>query len=251
MGNANHLATLKRGVEEWNAWRVEHLRHWPRADRRQVALSGPDLSGADLSEADLNGANLSWVNLIRADLSGTNLRRADLRGADLSAANLSRANLSKAILRAANLASSDLSEANLSRANLRAANLCRANLRGANLRGANLREANLTATSQLDGIGRQEPDFTGANLTALVYDAESSATRSFLELAGAKGLESYDTTFPGLTDYITAAFDYVHAEAGAHVRKRYPASSIASVSASGRCDCSAPVRTYHLTNSSR
>jgi uncharacterized protein YjbI with pentapeptide repeats len=124
MANPEHLAKLKKGVEEWNTWRRSNL----------TVVS--DLRGADLHRADLNGADLRAANLREADLSGANLREADLSGANLREADLQRADLQKA----------DLREANLSEANLRGADLHRADLSGAALRGANLSEANLLET---------------------------------------------------------------------------------------------------------
>jgi uncharacterized protein YjbI with pentapeptide repeats len=58
---------LKRGVQEWDQWRIEHPRLRPD-------LSGADLRAADLSDADLHGVNLSGATLIGANLSQANLR---------------------------------------------------------------------------------------------------------------------------------------------------------------------------------
>jgi hypothetical protein len=76
MADREQLAQLKRGTQEWNAWRSRH------PDIR------PDLAGADLTEADLRGANLTGADLTEADLTG-----ADLTGADLQKATLNEANL--------------------------------------------------------------------------------------------------------------------------------------------------------------
>jgi len=64
MANEEHLAILKKGVEEWNTWRKEN------------PYVRPDLSAANLRMADLSGADLRGVHLIYADLSGANLSRA-------------------------------------------------------------------------------------------------------------------------------------------------------------------------------
>ena len=106
MANQEHLDILKKGVETWNQWRVEHHDIQP-----------------NLSKADLYGATL-----IKANLSGADLEEATLSGADLEDADLSDANLSKA----------DLSDANLSDANLRAANLIETNFAGATLTNCNI-----------------------------------------------------------------------------------------------------------------
>jgi uncharacterized protein YjbI with pentapeptide repeats len=58
MANPEHLAILKRGVEQWNRWRKENPRVMP------------DLDEAHLSEADLRGAHLAESDLRRADLRG-------------------------------------------------------------------------------------------------------------------------------------------------------------------------------------
>jgi hypothetical protein len=63
MANAEHLELLKKGAENWNAW---------RKNSKEV----PDLSVADLSELSLVRANLTWANLRGADLSGATLTGA-------------------------------------------------------------------------------------------------------------------------------------------------------------------------------
>ena len=80
MANPEHLAILKRGVKEWNAWRKEN-----------------DVE-PDLVEADLSGADLIRAHLSGAHLSGADLRKADLVEADLSGAKLGEANFTEANL---------------------------------------------------------------------------------------------------------------------------------------------------------
>ena len=81
MANPEHVALLKRGVKEWNAWRKEHPE--VRSDRLK-ALRGADLFGANLRGADLRGADLSRASLLRADLTGAKLTGVTRRyGADL------------------------------------------------------------------------------------------------------------------------------------------------------------------------
>ena len=87
MRSPEHLALLKRGVEEWNAWRREH------------GEIRPELSGADLSRAMLRDANLHKADLRRATLREANLRRADLHEANLYGADLRGADLRGADLR--------------------------------------------------------------------------------------------------------------------------------------------------------
>lgn len=172
MGNEEHLALLKQGVEIWNSWRQEKpevkpdLReaqltkislkggNFSQTDFRGANLRGVDfrrsnLSQADLREADLRDANLSEVNLGNADLRGANISETDLRGADLRGVDLRRAFLLKADFSQAKLSTTDfrkanLSQTNLSQANLSGSDLSRANLSKANLSKANLSEANLS-----------------------------------------------------------------------------------------------------------
>jgi len=121
MANPDHVGTLRRGVDAWNAW------------RKQRAVE-PDLRGADLHMADLR----------RADLSGAWLDRADLRGAYLTGADLSDAHLFGAFLNGADLRNVGLRRADLSRASLGQANLSGANLSGAHLEYASLVDADIT-----------------------------------------------------------------------------------------------------------
>jgi Pentapeptide repeats (8 copies) len=124
MGNEEHVALIKQGVDAWNAWRREN------PDVR------PDLTGANLSRANLYEAGLYEANLRRADL------RADLRGADLRMAILTGANLSR----------SGLVGANLTRANLR-----RADLTGAYLFQTVFGDVNLSVCKGLDQCEHHGP----------------------------------------------------------------------------------------------
>jgi uncharacterized protein YjbI with pentapeptide repeats len=156
MANAEHLTTLRQGIDAWNAWREKEPRVTP--DLIEADLRGASLWGASLWRARLGGANLSKAELNRANLNRADLRGADLGEANLGEANLGGANLERVGLGAANLTAADLSagnlrwvylreadlrKANLRRADLGDADLGRADLRGADLRGANLRGANL------------------------------------------------------------------------------------------------------------
>ena len=153
MANPEHLAILRRGVEEWNAWRKKH---------EEVR---PDLDHADLSNVDLSNVNLSSANLAGANLTEANLDGADLNGAALDQATLLQANLARATLRGATLLSADLRKAILHRADLTQANLrlaileqanlsnailCEADLGGARLHAAKLSQANLYKTRFVD-----------------------------------------------------------------------------------------------------
>ena len=141
MADHEQLERLKRGVEEWNAWRREHPGvkvDLKRADLRGANLIGAYLNMANLSEAYLGGANLSGANLSGADLRGANLIGAYLGGAYLGGAYLRGANLSETDLRETDLRETDLSETDLSGANLIGAYLRGATLGGATLGGAKL-----------------------------------------------------------------------------------------------------------------
>jgi uncharacterized protein YjbI with pentapeptide repeats len=90
MPNEEHVAVLRRGAAEWNAWRAEHrvVPDLSRAALRGLDLSGFDLSGAELRGADLRGTNCSGAKLTGAHLEGANLFKAVLDGADLAGAFL-------------------------------------------------------------------------------------------------------------------------------------------------------------------
>lgn len=115
MANEEHLAILRKGVHEWNAWR-----------KQQHFQVRPDLNGANLNEEHLEGANLERAHLERAQLMEANLNGANLESAHLGGANLGGANLESAHLERAYLGG--------------------ANLEGANLEGANLSSASVIAT---------------------------------------------------------------------------------------------------------
>ena len=195
MANEEHLKILKRGVEEWNAWREEHpdirpdLSHynsvfpWDDEDRegREMDLPGIDLSRtdltwanlrlADLSKANLNGANLWHAEMIDANLNGANVELANLYRADLTAANLTETNLTAANLVRANLSQANLWAANLSGATMHETTLCKANLESANLKDTDLRRANLKGAclkkATLLGSDLSEADLSEANLTSV------------------------------------------------------------------------------------
>ena len=86
MPDDEHLAVLRRGAAEWNAWRAKHDQppDLSRAGLRGLDLSGFDLSRADLRDADLRGTNCSKANLSGAHLERANLFKAVLDGADLT-----------------------------------------------------------------------------------------------------------------------------------------------------------------------
>jgi len=168
MANPEHVALLRKAVEEWNEW----LRRKANA-KLHVDLSGAHFSGAHLSRADLMEVNLSGADLSGAQPMEANLSGADLSGAQFMEANLRGADLSEANLIGANLIGAQLSEANLSGANLSGANLSEANLSGANLSEADLNEAtvlralfadiNLASTKGLERCRHSGPSTIGTD----------------------------------------------------------------------------------------
>ncbi|MBP0021238.1 MAG: pentapeptide repeat-containing protein [Cyanobacteria bacterium SBLK] len=150
MADEEQLAILRRGVDEWNAWRLEN---------RSVLV---DLSSADFRDVNLNGVNLIGAKLIGVNFSEAELIGAKLIGANLSSAKLSDANLSSAKLSDANLSSAKLSDANLSDANLSSANLedidlsrtkaLNTNFWGATLTGACIEDWNINTKTNLDRV---------------------------------------------------------------------------------------------------
>jgi hypothetical protein len=147
MADPRALEVIRKGVDEWNKWRMDiDSPDLSGADLRGANLRGADLRGADLGKADLYKADLGKANLHRAFLSVADLSWADLRGADLRGANLGKADLGGADLRGA-----DLGGANLYRANLFGTNLSAAELTGADVNEAQWHEAILVDTS-LKGV---------------------------------------------------------------------------------------------------
>jgi uncharacterized protein YjbI with pentapeptide repeats len=166
VANPEHLDLLRRGVGDWNAWRI---REPITPDLRDALLTLADLRGANLQNVNLSGANLSGANFGGANLSGTDLRNANLSGADLrnalmfTYAHLQGSNLSEVNLSGADLFQADLREADLSGADLGAAVLAQADLNRADLSGANVSGANLSKTNLVEAHLRST-NLHGANL---------------------------------------------------------------------------------------
>jgi uncharacterized protein YjbI with pentapeptide repeats len=210
VANKEDVKRLKRGVVEWNVWRIESGAHLIRVD-----LRGADVTGADLSFANLTGVDLSGALLIRADLSradvgdgailiGAGLHHAILTGADLSSAHLIRADLT-----GADLSSADLTKADLSDAKLIGADLTEAHLSGAKLIGADLTKADLSGTkligADLTGADLSKADLrnahlSGANLTHAVLHETIFGN---VDLTGVIGLETCTHRGPSTIDHRT------------------------------------------------
>ena len=114
MSNAEHLQSIKKGVDSWNEWREQN----------------PDIV-PDLSKADLRGLNLQNINLKNANLKETKLNFSNLSGANLDSANMEKCKLQEASLQRANLQNAKLKGAGMLESNLQNADFTNANLEGA------------------------------------------------------------------------------------------------------------------------
>jgi len=183
MANAEHLKILKKGVEEWNAWRAENSR--TGTDLRGAYLRGADLRNADLTGTHLQDANLRRADLMHANLHGANFYRANLAYANLCDADLNDANLSRAELENADFSMAltgwtvfgqlDLSEAiglpeikHLRASSVGTDTLClsRGKIPGAFLRGCGLSDWQVVAAKL------EDPDLTSEQVTDLVYEID-------------------------------------------------------------------------------
>ena len=166
MADLMHLEILKRGVNEWNRWRMDNPDILP--DLRSVKLIGADLTRCDFNVARLNHADFSMSNLSDSNLIGARLGEAVFTGACLRGALLSGADLHEARLVEADLDASDLVGADLFGADLMFARFTMTDLRNANLTKA-----------LLDGSG-----FTDALVGWTVFGDN--------DLSAVKGLEKVD-----------------------------------------------------------
>lgn len=214
MANEEQVELLKKGVKEWNAWRIynqntpvdlskAHLKH---ANLREANLSGANLWKAQLKEANLNGADLREAQLREANLTKATIQGANLAGSDLSQADLYRASLHgsniergkfdrtslvEVAFMQANLHKASFHEASLNKSWLMEANLQEANLTRANLYDANLDRANLSQ-AHLGGANLIKAHLNGANLNAARFYITNLSEASLREatLVGASIEES-------------------------------------------------------------
>jgi uncharacterized protein YjbI with pentapeptide repeats len=172
--NPEHLAIFRKGVWEWNRWRLQNPYIVPvlaHSQLNSIDLSGINLSNAVLSEVNLNGAELNNANLYQAELFYANLQNCDLTGANMQGAKLH--------------------EANLNGANLYQANLYRADFIGTRLDGTVLTNAVCLTTAfsdvdlskvigldQIKHLGPSSIDF------ATLVRSRGAITRGFLHGAG-------------------------------------------------------------------
>ncbi len=195
MANEDHLAILKKGVEEWNEWRKRNpgvpidLRgaDLRRANLRGVDFSKAKLQGADLSTAPLGGA----THLMRADLGRANLQGANLSGAYCGAANFRKANLSQAILKRASLFATKLQSVNFGGADVSGVDLTRAYFKANNLSGTNFSDClmwrtvmvdvDLSSVKGLATVRHRGPSSIGIDT---IYLSKGKIPKSFLQGAG-------------------------------------------------------------------
>ena len=101
MANEEQLAVLKKGVKEWNEWRILNN---PVVDLSSADLSGLDLGSVNVfTHADLHNSILTDTDMTKTDLGGASLVNADLTGANLRGASLAGAELWGACLDGASL----------------------------------------------------------------------------------------------------------------------------------------------------
>ncbi len=74
-----HLGILKKGSDEWNAWRAQNRKIRPNL--AGANLSRQNLQFFDFYNTDLTGADLSDTTLLSASFRGATLARAKLHGA--------------------------------------------------------------------------------------------------------------------------------------------------------------------------
>ena len=212
MANSEHLAKIKEGVANWNAWSAKNkaqnsnfyadLEHTRLAD---VNLEGIDLSGALLLDADLSGATLTKANLRKANLINANLSFANLCCADLSGARLETANLHSAKLRKASLRNAHLMLANLSVTDLTEADISKADLTLANLVRSNLKYADLSECL-VYGVSAWDVELKGTKQSNLhiSYLGYPSITVDYLEVAQFIHLLQYNKKLRHVIDTITS-----------------------------------------------
>ncbi len=179
MANEEHLAILKRGVEEWNLWRNQH-------PNIRVDLTGADLSEARLSQADLTEANLekakfAGASLVGAKLGKANLRCADLTRADMGGAELAEASLFGASLRNVNLRGVELGGSDLCEAHLSQADLAEANLAYSRMAYTVFSDLDLSVAKGLERVRHSGPSTVGIDT---IYRSGGNIPKIFLTRAG-------------------------------------------------------------------
>lgn len=209
MANPKHVAVVRAGTPELNAWRASHrgvVLDLGGADLRRVDLSAERLPGSHVLTATQPDGTLSaGFNHRPADLTLASLTGADLAGADLTDALLSRADFSRASLRGACLARSIATEASLidtdiswsdlgwstfTHANLTGAKLTRSDLTGANFSYTQFRDAMLSEVhfsevrlrgATFAGAHLSRDNFSGTDLATAAWDGTIHSQRCYVD----------------------------------------------------------------------
>jgi TIR domain/Pentapeptide repeats (8 copies) len=194
MANEEHLAQLRQGVTNWNAWREKHPEILPdlsdiRLDR--ICLAKANLAEANFAKTFLRGTDLRKADLRKADLRGTFLDDADLSEADLRdtifrEAHLPKVNLYRALLTKAILWGATLTQATLTEVDLRQADLHRADLDGADftralIAGTSFGEVDLSRVRGLHTVRHVGPSTIGINT---LYRSHGNIPEAFLRGTG-------------------------------------------------------------------
>src|SRR3990167_2323975 len=127
--------------EQWlRNWREEHNTHYldildglqrDRDDPKNRVAAPCLLVGGDYPRADLRNLDMSGMNLTNANFRGADLERANLSGAILVKCDFSRANLRYVIFDEADLSGSDMSMSYMKAASFRNTRMWRVHLRHA------------------------------------------------------------------------------------------------------------------------
>jgi TIR domain/Pentapeptide repeats (8 copies) len=189
MANQEQLEILKRGVDVWLQWRIEHPNIKP--DLRGVDLIDADLSKVEFGQTDLREASLCRASLREANLSEATLNGADLNGIDLQGsltigATLVGATLNGALLNFTDLYGTDFSQANLRGADLSDAHLTNTDLSEADLTGAiigrtTFGNVDLSMVKGLDTVRHDWPSTIGIDT---VYASHGDIPEAFLKGTG-------------------------------------------------------------------
>ena len=224
MANPEHLAILKRGVEEWNKWLGENRGTAPDLSRAElpgaslggVQLTGANLCGANLLNANFSKAQLRMVKLHEANLLNANFSEADLREAEFNwaiirGASLREARLDEAVFTGARLSEADLGRANLFYADLSGADLSRANLGGANLKAARAGATRFTAldlstTMGLETVLHRGPSSVGIDT---IYKSKGKIPEVFLRGCGVPDdMIAYIRSIAGAVQFYSCFISY-------------------------------------------
>jgi uncharacterized protein YjbI with pentapeptide repeats len=192
MANPEHLAILKKGVEEWNRWRK-------RNPDIEPDLSGADLRGENFHDPavfDKNTINAALLRAVfsNADFSKTNLNGANLSGAEIIRANIASADLSNACLDWTILSFSTIVRANLNHSDMNTAYLIGTDFTASNLSHVEFKNAALFDTkfnhTNLDGV-----DFEKAIISDTVF--------ADVDIGKVKNLDKCQFHGPSIVDYQT------------------------------------------------